>query len=235
MTAWYGAPNRPCRSGYTYAVKAEAGDIFEIQDKPIDYQQCEAATAWIEGTHRGSMRVNSSQYEPVSEKTLRLEQSPFFTWTPPQGETWIIEYRNQRAAALARTGSHPHETYAIYLRVFEVPAFQSAQEFADYVKEGRQKDANSSRFTTLEETVLPYSERSDYCVSFHHAAVDHNPGAQGVFKQEPMILDSYGYVCRLPANKNMALHYEYSHRADKGQEDPQLPEEAKNSFAKLEF
>jgi hypothetical protein len=236
VTVWYGDSNRPCRSGYVFAVKAEAGDIFQIMDKPFDYQQCATAEVWIEGNHQGSMLVDSSRDEPVSVKTPRLEQSPFFKWAPPQGEGWIIEYRNKRAMALAKWGTNPRETYAIYLQVFDIPAFQSSDDFANYVKEGRQKDAKNVRFTTLEDTVEPYSERTDYCVSFHHVSIDHNPGGQsGLFKSDETTMESDGYVCRFPANKNVAVHFEYSHRAHKGQEDPQLLEKTKDAFAKLEF
>jgi len=222
----------PVESKYLYNVDTRAGSTYMVKHQP-EYR---GTYVWFENMASGEpvSETVASMNEPITDKNNLLAQSVYFTLEVPPEEGWVVMYRDNKEAGLAREGGGKDETYALSVFVFEIPSCNSKEEFMDFVKDFQGKDADAKRFNVIENETEYVDEMNYYCVRYHTVAEDKKPTRRS-WSRAPMLLEMVGYICRHPENKNIGIVMDYSQRAYPGHQDEGLEEKAREIFGRLTF
>jgi len=220
------------KSLYLFKLSMLSGHAYIIKHQIVN----NGISLWLEdqGTKEVVGKIIASTNEPITNRNFILDHSDYFTFTAPQGEGWIVAYRNKYQTALAKEGLNTDETYAINIILFELPNFSSKEEFVNYVRTGRERDTNSNRFKIINNELDSLSGEDKYCVSYHTISED-KEAVKRSSNNDPMLLEMVGNICRLPQNKNMAITNDYSHRYYPNHQDVQLKDKASKAFQSLKF
>lgn len=220
------------KSHYLYNVNLRAGNSYIIKHQTVN----QSAFLWIEELDTGKSvgKVLASFNEPITDKNSMLDHSVYFIMEPPQEKGWLIAYRNSEQTAFAKEGSNLDETYGISIIMFELPNFKSKDEFVSFVKQGREKNYDTKRFNITKDEISYFDGRKDHCVSYHTIAVDRE-AVKRTRNKENMILEMFGYICRHPQNKNIAIDFDYSQRYYSGHRDESIEAKAHDTFELLRY
>jgi hypothetical protein len=219
-------------SFYLFKFNAIAGQNYRVKHKLHE----RSAKAYIEDVKTGQTvsKVISSQNEPADNPAEVYENSVYFSMLPPQDSGWIIVFRNPSKIVFGKEGSHLDETYVVSVMVTELPKLNSKEDFMEFIRDLKDKNADKNRFHVINNSVEYFSGREDYCAKLHLIAEDKD-AVRTSNNKEPMILEMVDYFCRHPQNKNIGISFDYSSRYYKGNQDSSLVEKAKNVFESLKF
>jgi hypothetical protein len=220
------------KSLYVYDVVTQVGGEYMIKHEIVN----RSVFLWFEDLTTGKPvgKVFVSENEPLTDMNTTLDHSAYFTMRRPPDDGWTIMYRNSANTAFGKEGANVDETYGMIITLFTIPNFNSSDEFITFVREGREKDTDQRRFNITRDQLEYYEERQDYCVTYHFVAEDRE-AVKRSRNEDIMMLETVGYACRHPQNKNIGVNFDYSHRYYSGHRDEKLPTNARDAFELLTF
>ena len=229
-----------------YRLSVETGHVYRFTSKPVEIGTLKSASTRLidAGSGQDVGQMISASGAPLIESAP--VQSPFFTLELPGEDGWFIRERSDIGVYAVKAGASEDELYSLTIRVFDMPLFAAREDLFNHLRKSGQSVDNSGRFEILVDSATPFDGRPDICVHTHRKSIDKNPPADpishflnsigrkmGTIK--PMIVERYGYVCRSPNNKNIAISFEYSHRSYEGQDDGTAFLRAEAAYARLKF
>jgi hypothetical protein len=113
--------------------------------------------------------------------------------------------------AFAKAGLAPGETQGAQVRMFDLRATQTPDEFMELIKEGVRSDTDPKRFDTVKSSTDYTNERAYPCVR-HHGVYNDKEARTSPTSQEPLILEVFGLYCRHPVRTNSGFAAIYSYR-----------------------
>jgi hypothetical protein len=118
--------------------------------------------------------------------------------------------------------------------LFELPDFNTKNEFMSFIKDGLGAGYSRKRFNIIKDNQHYFDGRGDYC-AFQHRVVEDKEAVKRSNNKGTMILEMIDYICRLPRNKNVGIAFDYSHRYYPGHQDKSLTKSAREAFNLLKF
>ena len=157
-----------------------------------------------------------------------------YSFIPLDEKDWYIIGRNEHQVALAKSGRHAGETFALQALPFDCPPFDTEDEFVRFIQEGLSQNTNPQRFKIVVNDASPYHTGGATCVKSHIVKEDH-AAVKGSSRADPMVLDIYSLTCRHPHDASVGVMLTYSQRYYSGQGDPQLGNKATLLFNSIQF
>ena len=134
---------------------------------------------------------------------------------PPQNGNWTLLTAAGYQMSLAKEGTKKNESLAVNVVIYQIPEFQSNEEFLSHIIQGRAAEPSIGRFEILknEEDLSPLIGVT--CVKYHSISKDKAAQIEGGGTAE-MLLENIGYHCIHPKNRTVGVNIEYSlrHYAD---------------------
>ena len=130
---------------------------------------------------------------------------------PPQNGSWTLLTAAGFQMSLAKEGTKKNESLAANVAIYQLPEFQSNEEFLSHIIKGRAEEPSIGRFEILknEEALSPLMDVT--CVKYHSISKDKAAKIQGGGTAE-MLLENIGYHCIHPKNRTVGVNMEYSLR-----------------------
>ena len=135
-----------------------------------------------------------------------------FVAMPPAEAGWRVAHQEDSEVTYTKRGVQADHFYAATALLFGLPSqFDTAEQFVNYVKQARLKNADPARFSLVESDDALATDRAERCVKYHYRALEQIPR-----DEEPdgpiRNIDVYGYTCIHPQDPYLALDFSYSQR-----------------------
>ena len=239
---------------HAFKLDAKAGRTYMIKHRTNLNSPQNETSIWIEDTSTSEEagETLAATNEPVDLRTAVLSQSDLFKWKTPQDEGWRIIQRSNQELLLGKEGKTNDETFAITVTVATLPNIEGREEFEKFVRTLHEWGTpDSERYEPLVGSLFDDSGREELCVRYHGAVVDKKPEDRTPFsdpvfrllqfvvnkarKQDPLKIESHGYFCQHPRNKNLVIDFSYTHRSHDHAILGGMATDAKRYFSTFEF
>jgi hypothetical protein len=147
----------------------------------------------------------TSQFEPIAPSTGYSQIGA--TVKSPNEPGWALGYARPNGIALGKKSASGPSTI-ILTNVSQLTGSGSNEQFFDRVLAIRSQDNNPARFAITSEKNTPVSFKNAACIKTELTALDRKASATA-----PHYLKNTGYICRHPANMNVAFLMELSVRS----------------------
>ena len=151
----------------------------------------------------------------------------------PNEAGWSVVQSSATGMAFGRAYTEQGHTAIANTTVFRVDGFGSDDDFLGYIAEQRVKNDDKTRFKILENKSARVTFKTAPCIRYTSLSEDHRH--QGVESANFDYLKTTGYVCRHPANGNVAFQMEVSHRSGSKEFPPELISVGEHWFDDIEF
>ena len=158
-----------------------------------------------------------------SDRTGRIAM-PGLSVLPPQEEKWALMIGSTFQVAFGKGGPQSDATYMAVVDLYQLPDFESADQFFAHVSKGRLAEPDIGRFRFIKNEEELRRGEDFYCLEYKTISKDQ--GAATPAGKKTMLLQMIGRHCQHPKRKNVGVHIEYSHRHYAGDEDPEIQRKA---------
>jgi len=134
---------------------------------------------------------------------------PGVSFTPPSGYQWSILSLSTYQTALITKGKSDNESFIVATQLFQLPPFNSKDEFLKFVQKGRASEPQTGRFEIIINAESVYERPDVTCVKHRAASKDYGAKRGG----EYAIFETYGMNCIHPKNSKVGLFVELSRKA----------------------
>jgi hypothetical protein len=152
---------------------------------------------------------------------------------PPPEPGWIIAIQEANQVVLVRRAVQSGETYGAAASVYPLPEIASNDAFLTHISAARATAYQTSRVTLVKNDESLAEGRPARCVRYHTISedkADRVPSAR-----QTLLLQSIGYHCQHPKNRQVGVNLKYSHRYAPGHEDSDLAAKANEFLHKAGF
>lgn len=146
----------------------------------------------------------------------------------PNEAGWYLVQSSAAGIVFGRAYTEPGHTAIAGTTVFRVDGFGSDEQFLGYIAEQRAQNDDKTRFKILENENTRVIFKTAPCTRYTTVSEDHRD--RGVASAQFEYLKIIGYVCRHPANGNVAFQMEVSHRSGDKEFPPELRRVAEHWF-----
>lgn len=130
---------------------------------------------------------------------------------PPENGKWHKVQHSAYQLVLMSRGKEKDESIGVNVSLFQLPKFDSDDQFLSYVKQGRSQEPKTGRFNILNNKEAISALKEAKCVKYHSISEDH--GANKVSSNpSSMLLENIAYNCKHPLNESVGVNIEYSLR-----------------------
>lgn len=150
---------------------------------------------------------------------------------------WFIGGRNSYQLALLKRGEEPDGTVVIQATLMPLPAFNTAEELAQLVREHQAHHTDlqyRQRFTIVTHEVTAYTHQGIGCVKSHLVTEDHAAVKRSATPGD-MLLEALTLTCPHPSNRQAGVNVMYSQRSYPAQRDPAFLEKAARVLDSIEL
>jgi len=175
----------------------------------------------------------NQRYTGLADPSKRIDKVSGVSVLPPQEQGWFIPHMSLYELGLVKQGSLPNATYAAQVKLFQLPEFESEEQYFQYISQGRAAGPATGRFNQLQNKEELFRGRGAYCVKFYNISEDRAPKTPSVVRS--MVMETIGYNCQHPKNKSIGVDFEYSYRHYAGDEDANLEKKANAFLDQVQF
>jgi hypothetical protein len=147
----------------------------------------------------------TSQFEPIAPSTGYSQIGA--TVKSPNEPGWALAYARPNGIALGKKLANGASAFVL-TNVSQVTGSNSNEQFFDKVLAIRSQDNDPTRFAITSEKNTPISFKNAACIETEFTALDRKASATA-----PHYLKNTGYICRHPANNDVAILMELSVRS----------------------
>lgn len=157
-----------------------------------------------------------------------------FNLVVPDESGWNVANESAYKVELAKRGEASGEVYTIQALLVRLPAFDTDEDFKDYVQKSMDAIDKKTKSQVIEQgsSLIPYNDSQ--CVQFNRKTekIAGDSQAEG---SAPMILEMVNFTCRHPLREDAGVYLAYAKRFQEGSEPEDLTAQALNLFYNLEF
>mgnify|MGYP000721657825 CR=1 FL=1 len=175
----------------------------------------------------------SSGISPINDPSKPISMSGVSV-LPPQDGGWYMMHLSTYQLVLSKKAKVLDESLAVNVSLFQIPTFESDEEFLAKIKKDRASEPATGRFKILENSEAIIKIKDTTCVEYHSVSEDAN-AKKVSSNQKPMLLENFGYNCIHPNNEKIGVNIEYSLRHYASSAYPELSNNSKMFFSNLEF
>lgn len=117
--------------------------------------------------------------------------------------------------------------------IFAVNEFDDNKAFFEYIISERKKNDDATRFVDLGVNYEFVTFNESSCIKYSSLAEDH--ASKSTSKQKFQYFSTSGFICRHPANKNVAIQLETSYRSDEKSIPTSISRMSNEFFSGVEF
>lgn len=196
---------------------------------------------WIKETERMKLLIipiilllaSCVSMPPAVNPSTAIPLSGLSVFPPVNGKWHKVQHSAYQLVLMSR-GKEKDESIGVNISLFQLPQFDSDDEFLSYVKQGRSQEPNTGRFNILKNNESISALKEAKCVKYHSISEDH--GAKKVSSNSSlMLLENIGYNCKHPLNQSVGVNIEYSLRHYQKQTYESLGSDSKEFFNKIKF
>jgi hypothetical protein len=125
---------------------------------------------------------------------------------------WSLVQKTNTGVSFCKQFDTAQDTACANTVTFRVDGFESDAEFLNHIKEQREKQDDKKRFVRLTVNNEQVSFKNTSCLKYKSLSEDHKDS--GVNSKNFQYFKTSGYICRHPANKDIAFQMEMSHRSN---------------------
>jgi len=154
-----------------------------------------------------------------------------FSLVVPDESGWNVANESAYKVELTKRGEGSGEVYTIQALLVRLPAFDTDDDFKDYVQKSMDAIDKKTKSQVIEQgsSLIPYNESQ--CIQFNRTT-EKIAGAEGT---TPMILEMVNFTCRHPLREGAGVYLAYAKRFQEGSAAEDLTAQALNLFYNLEF
>ena len=151
-----------------------------------------------------------------------------FNLVVPDESGWNVANESAYKVELAKRGEASGEVYTIQALLVRLPAFDTDEDFKDYVQKSMDAIDKKTKSQVIEQgsSLIPYNDSQ--CVQF-------NRKTEKTTDAEPMLLEMVNFTCRHPLREDAGVYLAYAKRFQEGSAEEDLTPQALNLFYNLEF
>jgi hypothetical protein len=169
---------------------------------------------------------------PISDTSTRLNIYGVSV-LPPQQNDWTIIRHNGDQLLLRKSGEED-KSYVAVVSIHFLQDISSENEFLKLIENAREAIDETGRIIILENNIEFYKGKADYCVKFKTLMNDFG-AKRPSGNTEAMLIETIGFNCRHPFNKNILVNVEYSRRYYPSYSDSSWQEEADQFLNQIKF
>ncbi|HTP66766.1 MAG TPA: hypothetical protein VMJ66_15345 [Geobacteraceae bacterium] len=173
------------------------------------------------------------RYPGIADPSIRINNVSGVSVLPPQEQGWLIPQMSLYQLTFIKQGVKQDSTYVAQVVLFKLASFESEQSFLQYVSQGRAAGPDTGRFETLKNKEEIFRGREVICVKYGSVSVDKASKTQSAVRT--MIMETTGYCCQHPKNKNIGVDFGYSYRHYPGDEDADFEKKAHEFLEQIRF
>lgn len=156
---------------------------------------------------------------------------PGVSFTPPAGSQWSLAMLSTYQTILATKGKIANESLIVLTQLYQVPPFNSKDEFLNFVQKGRSGEPQTGRFETIKNHETLYEQREEICVKHIAASKDYGAKRGGEYS----IYETYGMNCIHPKNAKVGILIELSRKAPAGTSNDEFNQLGENLLKSVQF
>jgi len=137
---------------------------------------------------------------------------PGVSFIPPAGNQWSELMHSTYQITLITKGKSTDETIVVAAQIFQLPPFNSKEEFLKFVQKGRASEPQTGRFEAIRNHEMLDEQRKETCAKHQAASKDFGAKRGGEFT----IYETSGMNCIHPKNTNVGVFIELSRKAPPG-------------------
>lgn len=153
---------------------------------------------------------------------------------PPQNGQWSVIIASGYQMSLAKSGEIDNESLVVEVSIFQLPEFETDEDFLTYVQQGRASEPDTGRFRAIQNEESLSVLHDATCVKYHSVSEDNAAQIKGG-NVASMLLENLGYNCQHPLNKLVGVHIEYSLRHYPDTVYSSFESDANGFFGNIEF
>jgi hypothetical protein len=152
---------------------------------------------------------------------------------PPPGNNWFEMHRDKQQALFGKKIESPTHSFvatATSTRITE--AFETREQFQDYVNKMRTADPEEKRYREIEFDSAPDETFAAWCVRYRFKRAD-----RGTVPSRPqtLVLEDIGVTCLHPEKKQIVVDVGYTERGRAAELSADLRKEGEHFIRSLQF